>query len=279
MFVTRLISGIVLVAAAILLFFFGDIWLVTAMGLLSLLGCYEMLRVFQMEKHPLGIVTYVATIGYYALLYYDWMSWAIGLISPPVLLTLLAIYVVKYPKYRIEQVTKAFFAFLYVSVLLSFVYQIRCLPDGEWLVWLILIGSWGSDTCAYCVGKLIGTHHFSELSPKKTIEGCIGGVLGAGLIALIYAFYYSHSHLQYATTIVMYNIRQNSYILFPVIAIICAVVSQIGDLAASAIKRNRDVKDYGTIIPGHGGVLDRFDSVIFVAPFVYYLIIFTQIIL
>lgn len=278
MFVTRLISGGVLVAAAILLFVFGGIWLVIAMGLLSLIGSYEMLRVFQLEKHPLGIVTYVATVGYYALLYYDWMSWTIGFIVPPVLLMLLAIYVVKYPKYRIEQVTKAFFTFLYVSVLLSFVYQIRCMSDGEWLVWLILIGSWGSDTCAYCVGKLIGKHHFSELSPKKTIEGCIGGVLGAGLIALIYAFYYSHSHLQYAK-IAMYNLRHNSYILFPVIVIVCAVISQIGDLAASAIKRNCNVKDYGTIIPGHGGVLDRFDSVIFVAPFVYYLLIITEVIL
>lgn len=274
MFVTRLISGVVLVAAAILLFFFGDIWLVTAMGLLSLLGSYEMLRVFQLEKHPLGIVTYVATVGYYVLLYYDWTNWAIGLMVPPALLALLAIYVVKYPKYRIEQVTKAFFTFLYVSVLLSFVYQIRCMTDGEWLVWLVLIGSWGSDTCAYCVGKLIGKHHFSELSPKKTIEGCVGGVLGAGLIALIYAFYFSQNHVQNAMTVI-----DNSYFVFPAIVIICAVISQIGDLAASAIKRNCDVKDYGTIIPGHGGVLDRFDSVIFVAPFVYYLLIITEIIL
>ena len=206
MFVTRLISGVVLVAAAIFVFVFGDVWLLTATGLLSLVGCYEMLRVFQLEKHPLGIVTYAATVGYYALLYYDWMGWigliwAIGLIAPPVLLTLLAIYVVRYPRYRIEQVTKALFIFLYVSVLLSFVYQIRCMSDGKWLVWLILIGSWGSDTCAYCVGKLIGKHHFSELSPKKTIEGCIGGVLGAGLIALIYAFYYSHNHLQNAMAV------------------------------------------------------------------------------
>lgn len=264
MFVTRLLSGVVLVVAAILLFFFGDIWLLLAMGLLSLAGNYELLRVFRLEKHPLGVVTYFATIGYYVLLYFGWQQWTIGLIAPLALLVLLIVYVMQYPKYKIDCVTKAMFSFLYVSVLLSFVYQTRCLGQGQWLVWLILIGSWGSDTCAYCVGMLIGKHHLSELSPKKTIEGCVGGVLGAGLIAFIYAFFFPTQDV--------YALIRNPHIVFPIVAILCAIISQVGDLAASAIKRNYDVKDYGQVIPGHGGVLDRFDSVIFVAPFVYYLL-------
>lgn len=271
MFVIRLLSGVILVAAAILLFFFGDIWLLLATGLLSLIGNYELLRVFRLEKHPLGIVGYLTTIGYYALLYFGWQDWSIALVLPPMLLALLMIYVILYPKYKIDSVTKVIFSFLYVSVLLSFVYQTRCIGQGQWLVWLILIGSWGSDTCAYCVGMLIGRHHLSELSPKKTIEGCIGGVLGAGIIAYIFACFFPSTDA--------YSFIRNPQLVFPIVAVICAVISQVGDLAASAIKRNYEVKDYGNIIPGHGGVLDRFDSVIFVAPFVYYLLFLTPIIL
>ncbi len=264
MFFIRLLSGAVLLGAAVLLCFFGNIWLLLITGLLSLIGNYELLRVFRMEKSPLGIVVYLTTIGYYALLHFGWQDWSIAMILPLMLLALLTIYVIRYPKDTIDSVTKALFSFLYVSVLLSFVYQTRCLNQGQWLVWLIIIGSWGSDTCAYCVGMLIGKHHLSELSPKKTIEGCIGGVLGAGIIAYIFAFFFPLHDA--------YTVIRHPHLVFPIVAVVCAFVSQVGDLAASAIKRNYEMKDYGTVIPGHGGVLDRFDSVIFVAPFVYYLL-------
>lgn len=271
MFVTRLISGVILVIVAILLLFFGELWLLGALGILSLIGCYELLRVFQLEKKSLGMVTYIATIAYYVLVFLCGQVWASVFVFPPVVLALLVIYVQRYPKYKIDSVTKALFTFFYVSVLLSFVYMTRSMVDGQWLVWLIIIASWGSDTCAYCVGKLIGKHHFSQLSPKKTIEGCIGGVVGATIIAFVYAIFFERNDVQ------MYV--SNPKIIFSIVAAVCAVISQIGDLAASAIKRNYEVKDYGNLIPGHGGVLDRFDSVIFVAPVVYYLIFITAILI
>lgn len=265
MFLTRLISGIVLVLAAIFLMVFGDIWLLAALGLLALFGVYELLRVLQMERGALAIVTYITTAVYYAFLYMGWEKWSMALLILA-LVVMLVIYVVQYPKLRIDRVTKCIFALLYVSVLLGCIYQTRCMAQGHWLVWLIIIGSWGSDTCAYVVGMLIGKHHFSELSPKKTIEGCIGGVVGAGLIGFGYSFFFPYHEMFILSPI----------IVFPLVAVVCAVISQIGDLAASAIKRNYEVKDYGHLIPGHGGILDRFDSVIFVAPFVYYLLVFTS---
>lgn len=178
------------------------------------------------------------------------------------LISLLVIYVAGYPEYTVGQVAKAMFALFYVSVLLSFIYQTRSLEAGNWLVWLIIIGSWGSDTCAYVVGRTVGKHHFSELSPNKTWEGCIGGVVGAVLIGFIYSCFFPFREM----------FLFSPKIVFPAIILVSAVISQYGDLAASAIKRNYDTKDYGDLIPGHGGVLDRFDSVIFVAPFVYYLL-------
>lgn len=132
-------------------------------------------------------------------------------------------------------------------------------------MWLIFLSSWGCDTCAYCSGMLLGKHKLAPvLSPKKSIEGAIGGTLGSAILGLIYAWIFGSR---------MHGIEE------PVIACtaacaIAAVISQIGDLAASAIKRNHKVKDYGHIIPGHGGILDRFDSMIFTAPAIYFVLTF-----
>ena len=165
------------------------------------------------------------------------------------------VYVFTYPKYQAGQIMAAYFGLIYVAVMLSYIYLTRNLPDGKFIVWLIFLCSWGCDTCAYAVGMLIGKHKMAPvLSPKKSVEGGIGGVVGAMLLGLIYAAATGGPKLAYA--------------------IICgggALISMVGDLAASAIKRNQGIKDYGKLIPGHGGILDRFDSVIFTAPGIYFL--------
>ena len=182
MFFTRLISGIILVLAAIFFFVQGGYFLLFALAVLSLLGLYELLRVLQMEKSSLAVVTYVATAVYYGMLcIYGGIDWLLLGLLIFMMLALLVIYVFSYPKLRIEDITKAVFVFLYVSVLFSYIARTRDLVAGNWLVWLIIISAWGSDTFAYVTGVLIGKHHFSELSPKKTVEGCIGGVVGAGI--------------------------------------------------------------------------------------------------
>ena len=171
------------------------------------------------------------------------------------MLLILFVYVFGYPKYRAEQVMAAFFGMVYVAVMLSFIYLTRSLPDGKFLVWLIFLCSWGCDTCAYCVGMLIGKHKMAPvLSPKKSIEGAVGGVAGAALLGVIYAAATQGKMAEYA-----------------LICAVGALISMVGDLAASAIKRNQNIKDYGKLIPGHGGILDRFDSVIITAPVIYYL--------
>ena len=144
--------------------------------------------------------------------------------------------------------------------MLSFVYKVRMLEGGIFLVWLIFIGAWGSDTCAYSVGMLIGKRKFlPKLSPNKSLEGCIGGVIGAALLGFIYALIFRKQ---------IHGVN-NPLLAYTIICGVSSVISQLGDLAASAIKRNHDIKDYGTLIPGHGGIIDRFDSVIFIAPVVY----------
>lgn len=261
MFGKRLISGFFLILAAIVFLLLGDIWLAAVLGLLSLIGMYELFRVLDMEKHALAVIAYAGAALIYVLLYLELGHWTLPVLVLA-LFAMLILYVIQYPKFTITKVAYSLFALLYVALMLSYIYRTRCLPGGNWLVWLIFIGSWGSDTCAYVVGVLIGRHHFSELSPKKTIEGCVGGVVGAGLIGFGYGFFYPYAQ----------GFLFSPLLVFPAIAMVSAVLSQFGDLAASAVKRNFDTKDYGDLIPGHGGVLDRFDSVIFVSPFVYYLL-------
>jgi phosphatidate cytidylyltransferase len=177
------------------------------------------------------------------------------------LLAELFLYVLRFPKEDADEITQAVFAFLYCPAMLSFIFLTREIPEhGKYAVWLILISSWGCDTCAYCVGKLFGKHKaFPVLSPHKSVEGCIGGVLGSSIIGLLYALIYLEKNMN-ATHVTLSIV---------VISGVGAIISMVGDLAASAIKRNKGIKDYGTLIPGHGGIMDRIDSELFAIPIVY----------
>lgn len=179
MFKTRLLSGIVLVILALIFLTAGGPVLLAGMGVISLIGMFELYRIFHVEKSLLGIVGYVAAVCYYVYLYLIGDRLSPMVLVMAFLILLLAVYVFTYPKYRADQVMAVFFGLFYVAVMLSYIYQTRCIPTGEYLVWLIFLCSWGSDTCAYCVGMLIGRHKMSpKLSPKKSVEGAVGGVIG-----------------------------------------------------------------------------------------------------
>lgn len=261
MFKERLISGIILVAVMLGLFIAGGDILWFAMIIISGIGMYELLRVFGIENEILGWVAYLVSVVYYTNLRTEFLMDSMMLAGGFVIL-LLCVYVLKYPKYEADKVMASFFSFFYVALMLSYIYRLRILPGGAYLVWLILLCSWGSDTCAYCVGVLFGKHKMAPvLSPKKSIEGAVGGIVGAMLLTAIYGFVFKAP----------LNFEVKDIVILAVVAGVGAVISMIGDLGASAIKRNYDIKDYGTLIPGHGGILDRFDSVIITAPIVYYL--------
>ncbi len=261
MFGTRLISGIVLLAITIAVVILGGDILFGVLLLISMIGLYELYKIVKVNLAFPGILGFVACLCYYSLLYFDLPKYQPMLIIFFLMLLMFA-YVFGFPKYQIEQIAVTFFGLFYVSIMLSYIYQVRILEDGAWIVWLIFIGAWGSDTCAYAVGVLFGKHKVApKLSPNKSLEGCIGGVVGAALIGFLYA------------TAIRSNITEleNPQLIFAIIGAASSVISQIGDLTASAIKRNHNIKDYGNLIPGHGGILDRFDSIIFTAPIVYYL--------
>ena len=260
MFKTRLLSGILLLAVAYLTIMCGGYVLFFTLLGISLIGMQELFKAMGIHKegmNSLEIAGYASAIVYYAGIYFGFEKF--GMLTLIISLVLLMfVYVFSYPRYHADQIMAAYFALIYVAVMLSFIYMTRELTYGKLLVWLIFIVSWGCDTCAYCVGVLIGRHKMAPvLSPKKSIEGAIGGVLGAALIGTVYGAFIGDVIWPY-----------------PIICSVGAMISMVGDLAASAIKRNKDIKDYGHLIPGHGGILDRFDSMIITAPIIYYLVKF-----
>lgn len=271
MFKTRLLSGILLVMISLVTLIMGGPVLFVTVGAISMIGLRELYQIFKVENKPLGIIGYVFAMLYYALILASGMgtlpgersAWFVMLFMA-FLICLMATMVFSYPKYHPSQLMAVFFGFFYVAVMLSYIYQIRLLPHGVFTVWLVFICAWGCDTCAYCVGMLIGKHKMAPvLSPKKSVEGGIGGIVGAALIGTLYALAINH-----------WGGAGVSTVEFAIIGAVGGAISQIGDLAASAIKRQYNIKDYGTLIPGHGGILDRFDSVIFTAPIIYYLAVF-----
>ena len=182
MFIKRLISGIILVLMAVVLIEKGGRLLLITAFLLSIIGLFELYRAFQLHNKLPGIVGYVATVAYYYMVYQRELYYS-NLLFASALMILMAIYVFTFPRYKTEEIMAAFFGIFYVPVMFSYLYHTRSLFDGRYLVWLIVISSWGSDTCAYVVGMLFGKHKIAPvLSPKKSIEGCIGGVLGSALL-------------------------------------------------------------------------------------------------
>jgi phosphatidate cytidylyltransferase len=257
---TRVLSGAVLTILAVVVLYFGGYVTGAVTMLLSLGGIYELLRVYKIERSGFGIIAYAATVVYYVLI-------ALGhteLILPEIVLFVLvslAFYVINFPRYRDREAEASVLSFFYVAVMLSYVYQIRLLEHGLALVIMIFICSWINDTFAYFTGVTLGKHKMTpKLSPKKSIEGLVGGIAGAAIIGAVYGAFINAK---------VYPIN-GAAAIFAVIGAVGAGFAVIGDLAASAIKRDNEIKDYGKLIPGHGGIMDRFDSIIFTAPVIYY---------
>ncbi len=262
----RTISAVILVIAAFASILPGGIILAVVLYGISMVGFLELTRACGVRKdqkpNTLEIVGLAAITCYYLVTYFvQDASYAVMVILLA-MIAMMSVYVFGFPKYHADQVMDAYFALIYAPVMLSFVLLTRQLDDGIYLVWMIFISSWISDTFAYLAGVMLGRHKLAPvLSPKKSVEGSVGGIVGAALFGALFGAYLD-------TTL-----GQEQYVMIlAVVGGVGSVISQVGDLAASAVKRNHEIKDYGNLIPGHGGIMDRFDSVIFTAPITYFLI-------
>lgn len=269
MFLTRLASGVVLVVIAAFAFIMGGPVMAGILLAISVTAYLELVKAVGVQErgkrwNALTVAGVLGILLYYGAIYFSENKSLAMMVLIGTILVEMFVYVIWFPKYKIEQVSLALFSLVYAPVMFSFLYQTRNLPYGEYMVWLILICSWGCDTCAYVVGMLIGKHKaFPVLSPKKSWEGCAGGVLGAMLLGFLYSFFVINPVVE----------EQSVNLIMTITCGVGAVMSQLGDLAASAIKRNHGIKDYGKLIPGHGGIMDRFDSVIVTAPMIYFMVV------
>lgn len=163
-------------------------------------------------------------------------------------------------KINSKDVLVSAFVTIFISLFIGTLISIRKLD--KFIVLLPFVCAWLSDTGAYFVGSMMGKHKLCEnISPKKTIEGAIGGLIFASL-----------GSVGFITVMTKFAPNNLAIIKFALIGLFVGALSQFGDLIFSCIKRDSGKKDYGSILPGHGGILDRFDSVLFVVPFVYYII-------
>ncbi|MBE7026444.1 MAG: phosphatidate cytidylyltransferase [Ruminococcaceae bacterium] len=255
---TRVISALIGLVVFFVIALSDALVFEIALGVVILFMLFEFLSAFKFSKTLIVTaligslpIIYTTLISDYALLSFSIIAY-IGVLAIESVLC--------YKKVSFEDISKVLFATLYISMFSSFIGLMRSTFDfGIYYLCLIFTCAWMSDTGAYFIGCLFGHKKLApEISPKKTVAGSIGGVIFSSVGCIILGI-----------VSVLVSKTNANYIALAIIGIIGSVLSQLGDLTASLIKRNCGVKDFGNIMPGHGGMLDRFDSVIMIAPFVF----------
>jgi len=257
--VVRIITGAVaLVIFVPVLFFSHTVVFDLAIAFLSVMGTVELLRCMNVANKYIITVPSVFVACFIPLLYRYVITEVIVLIVVGYLFYLLYAAVFTRKHTSANDIALCFFATVYVTISFTSILITRSLEYGEILYLMIFIGAWSSDTFAYFVGNLFGRHKLiPDVSANKTIEGSVGGIVFCALAFMLYGFIIGRLNRFDA---------EPYYIILACAGVVTSVIAQLGDLSASAIKRNYGVKDYGSIFPGHGGILDRFDSVMAVAP-------------
>ena len=263
---TRIISAIIMLPLLILVYL-GGIWLKMAVVIVSVIGLDEFYKGFRAEGVkpclPIGIASVILLHVFHTInvnvengpdsgvMYALWLF---------IVVVASMLYGFKVEERKTEDMAATVMGIVYVPFMFHFAILIDECDYAHNYIWLVFIIAFCTDIFAYFTGMLIGKHKLCPtLSPKKTIEGAIGGMVGA----MVFSVFFGHFFLEAGHAL---DLR------FVLMALIGSVMAQLGDLSASAFKRQMGIKDYGNLIPGHGGILDRFDSVLFVAPYLYFYI-------
>lgn len=261
---TRIVTGVLgFPLVAIVLIFGNEIVIDVAFAIIAAMSLHEYFNAMKAKYKPVIWLGYIlsAMIAFIHIIPHEYFLRILGMVIPASVLILFLQVILSNMKTNIADIAITAFGICYIPLFLLFMPIIMAQPDGKLLIWYVIFAAWGTDVFAYTVGKLMGKHKFNGISPNKTIEGCIGGIIGATVISLAYTFFLN-----------TYLSTEISYIVIGVISALLSIIGQIGDFSASSIKRFVGIKDFSNLIPGHGGLLDRIDSVIFIAPFAYFLL-------
>jgi phosphatidate cytidylyltransferase len=269
---TRIISaivGIILLAGAFLLY--GTIWFTIILDAVSLIAVYELLKSTGVLKHKALALASMIYSAYIPFLSYPILQKLFVPITFIFVVSLFIIFLKKHKEIRFSDISASFFFALLYPFSFSTLILIgkETLEFSAFYLLLAFSAAWVSDTGAYFTGLALGKRKLCpEISPKKTVEGAIGGLISAVVAFVVISVIFTS----------IYDNLTVNYLYLLIIAPIASVLGMIGDLSASVIKREYGIKDYGNIMPGHGGVMDRFDSILFVLPFIYLVIKFFPII-
>ncbi len=265
MSIKRVISGVILFPILAIILIFGNKYLVDVfISIIAIMSLHEFYKAFKGKAKPIQWIGYV-TAGLICFIHLIPGEYVLPAITLIILINVLALFtqvVVTSMKRDIEDIAISLFGVCYIVFFLMFAPLIRDnLENGKILIWYVFFAAWGTDILAYLIGKNFGKHKFTDISPNKSLEGCAGGILGSILLVMLY-------------TVVCNNVwnLNISYLYAFGISVFLSIISQIGDLAASSVKRHCGIKDFSNLIPGHGGILDRIDSVLFILPFAYFLL-------
>lgn len=273
---TRVITAIVgLAVLAVVLAFFNTVLFDLVLAGICLLGMHEVFGAMGFGKKQWYL--FAAAVPYTLLVMLSSSAAVRALLLPASFLVVLFYNICLIASHSTLDFGKlagyVYFSGVILFCFYSLIHLKRMLPfdtfqyDAIYFILLILCFAWGGDTFAYFAGRAFGKHKLAPIvSPNKTVEGAIGGICGSMLIGVIATVIYGMLSGRYAAFTVEVTVRH--YLVVVGMGAIASVLGILGDLFASAVKRQAGIKDYGTIFPGHGGILDRFDSVMFIAPFV-----------
>lgn len=272
---TRIITGIIAICLFVPVCYFSyTIAFPIVISLLCGIGVYEISKCLGFDKKLLlSVPMYILAVGLPILRFFTGANTpflACALVAFfGVLVYSLAYVMLKKNTVVLSEVLTYFALVVYIVGCFSSMVVIRYSSNGKYLYLLAFLGAWVCDTFAYFVGRAFGKHKLiPEISPKKTVEGSIGGIVFTVISFVVYGLIVNN----------LFESADLNYIKLCILGLVLSVVSQIGDLVASTIKRQNDLKDYGNLFPGHGGVLDRFDSVMLTAPTLYIFTVFFNLI-
>ena len=268
--IKRTITGVIaLPVLAIILIFSNTIIMDIFTAIIACISMYEYFHCFKAtnKANPSQYLGYIYCILIAFTHFVDerLLTSIIIAIIPVSLVVLFAELVLSKGKKTVTDISVTMLGICYIPLMLIYLSLVRDMEldhglNGKILIWFVLIASWGSDIFAYFIGRHFGKHKLTAVSPNKTVEGAVAGVVGAILLGILFAILCN----------TIWGVGIN-YLLIGCIMAVLSIVGQIGDLAASSIKRYCEIKDFSELIPGHGGMLDRIDSIIFVLPFAYIL--------
>lgn len=267
----RITVGVIGGAFAIVILCLDVKFLAAALALISVIGLSEIYSATGILKkqNKLCIFGYIYTAVLFAVITLtSKAAFSLGIAAVIFGMILLIYMIFNHDTIGFSEISEIFFSTMYVTVLFAHIVLVRREPAGKYIVWIIFITAWLSDTMAFAIGRRFGKNKLiPEISPNKTVEGAVGGLAGSVIFNLIFGLICSS-----------FFGRSVYYIPLIILSVIAGIMSQLGDLAASCIKREHGIKDFSKLLAGHGGILDRFDSVLFVAPVVYYFVILFSVI-